>query len=246
MLKSLKKSDIILFGEFHDNPISHWLELEVAKDLSVDKSLLLGAEMFERDNQTVLNDYLSGRIDYSGLDTLARLWSNYKTDYAPLVNFAKEKNIPFTATNIPRRLASKVYLKGGFSALDNMTEEEKNWVVPLPIPFDANLPTYQNILTMMGDHGTPELIKAQAIKDATMAYSIKQNYRSGSIFLHFNGAYHSDSYEGILWYLKKDEKELNYATISTVSQEDIGKLEEENKERADFIICVDEDMTNTY
>lgn len=246
MIKSLKKSDIILFGEFHNSPISHWLQLETAKDLAAEKDLLLGAEMFERDNQEVLNRYLSEEIDYSGLDTLARLWPNYKTDYAPLVNLAKEKNLPFIATNIPRRLAVKVYRGGGFDALNNMSEEEKNFVAPMPIAFDSNLPTYKEMMTMMGGHGSVDLVKAQAIKDATMAYSIQENYRSGSTFLHFNGSYHSDFYEGILWYLKTDKVKRNYATISTVNQENVYKLEDENKGRADFIICVDMDMTTTY
>ncbi|MEM9824671.1 MAG: ChaN family lipoprotein, partial [Bacteroidota bacterium] len=105
---------------------------------------------------------------------------------------------------------------------------------------------YKNILTMMGDHGSPELVKAQAIKDATMAHFILKNFQPGNTFLHFNGAYHSDFFEGILWYLKQEESALNYLTITTVSQKDIHRLNQENKGRADFIICVDEDMTTTY
>ena len=33
MIDGIKGSDITFFGEFHDNPIAHWLELEVTKDL---------------------------------------------------------------------------------------------------------------------------------------------------------------------------------------------------------------------
>ncbi|MEC7265477.1 MAG: ChaN family lipoprotein, partial [Bacteroidota bacterium] len=120
------------------------------------------------------------------------------------------------------------------------------WIAPLPIAFDAELPGYQNILKMMGDHGSPTLVMAQAIKDATMAYFILKNYKEGSLFLHYNGAYHSNDYEGILWYLKKDRPDLKYGTISTVTQDDVHKLEDENKGIADFIICVDSNMTTTY
>ena len=35
-------------------------------------------------------------------------------------------------------------------------------------------------------------------------------------------------------------------SITTVSQKDIKKLLAENNGKADYIICVDEDMTNTY
>lgn len=245
MMKSVSASNIVMFGELHNNPISHWLQYEVTKDLFETKKLTLGAEMFEADNQTVLNQYLKGEIDGKALDTLARLWPNYKTDYAPLVDFAAKNQLEFIATNIPRKYASLVF-KTGFNALNGLSEEEKSWIAPLPIPFDSELPTYKNILKMMGEHGSPELVMAQATKDATMAHFILKNYDENAIFIHYNGAYHSDFYEGILWYLKKQKPDLNYSTITTVSQADITKLSEEHLNKADFIICVDEDMTTTY
>lgn len=245
MLDSVLSHDIILFGELHDNPIAHWLQYELLVDVQDSLSLTLGAEMIETDNQEALDLYLTDSIDYKGLDTMARLWTNYKTDYAPLVDFAKEHNIPFIGTNVPRRYANSVY-KGGFEALDTLPEDEKGWIAPLPIAFDKDLPTYQSILEMMGDHGTPELVKAQAIKDATMAHFIATNYQEGQTFIHFNGAFHSNYYEGILWYLKRQLPEVRYMTISTVSQEDITALEKEYHGAADVIICVDSDMTKTY
>ncbi|MEC8830809.1 MAG: ChaN family lipoprotein, partial [Bacteroidota bacterium] len=144
-----------------------------------------------------------------------------------------------------RRYASMVY-KGGFEALDSLPSQEKEWIAPLPIAYDPELPGYQNILKMMGDHGSPTLVMAQAIKDATMAHFIIENYKRGALFLHYNGAYHSNDYEGILWYLQQERPDLEYGTISTVSQENVLKLEEENLNLADFIICVDENMTTTY
>ena len=98
----------------------------------------------------------------------------------------------------------------------------------------------------MGDHGSPELVKAQAIKDATMAHFILKNYNQGLLFVHYNGAYHSDNYEGILWYLRGERGDLDYGTISTVSQDDVSELSKKNYNKADFIICVDGNMTKTY
>jgi uncharacterized iron-regulated protein len=102
MLKDLRTQDVVLIGELHNNPISHWLELEITQALAEKRQLVLGAEMFERDNQGALTNYLQGKITAKGLDSSARLWKNYKTDYAPLVHFAKEKNLSFIATNVPR------------------------------------------------------------------------------------------------------------------------------------------------
>jgi len=245
MLKILKEKEIVLFGEFHNNAIAHWLQLAVTKDLQQTNKLVLGAEMFEADNQTSLNNYLAGKLSAKGLDSNARLWKNYPTDYAPLVNFAKENKIPFVATNIPRKYASLVS-KGGFEKLDTLSAEEKNWMAPLPMSYDANLPGYVKMMEMMAGHGSVNMPKAQASKDATMAYFILKNLQPESTFIHYNGAYHSDNFDGINWYLKKAQPSLKIGTISTVSQKDIKTLLAENKGKADFIICVDEDMTNTY
>lgn len=245
MLKNLQVKDVILFGEYHNNPISHWLQYELTADLHESRKMILGAEMFEADNQIPLSDYIQEKITSDELDSLARLWPNYATDYAPLVDFAKDNQLEFIATNIPRRYANMVYKKG-FEALDSLSIEEQVWIAPLPIAFDITLPTYQKILEQMGDHGTPELVKAQATKDATMAHFILANFEEEHLFLHYNGAYHSDYYEGILWYLQRENPDLDYATITTVSQENVNKLLEENKSKADFIICVDEHMTTTY
>lgn len=245
MIKQLAKKDIVLFGEFHNNAIAHWLELAVAKDLSEKRNLIFGAEMFEADNQQALNNYLAGKITAKGLDSAARLWSNYKTDYEPIVNFAKEKNAAFIATNIPRRYASLVSKKG-FEGLDTLSALEKTWMAPLPMDYDATLPGYVKMVEMMGGHGGANMPKAQATKDATMAYFILQNFKPGSLFIHYNGSFHSDNYEGINWYLKRKQPDLKYATITTVSQKNIKELLAENKGKADYIICVDEDMTNTY
>lgn len=245
MIKELAKKDILLFGEFHNNAIAHWLELSVAKDLSEKRNLIFGAEMFEADNQQALNDYLAGKLTAKGLDSTARLWSNYKTDYAPIVNFAKEKNAVFVATNIPRRYASMVSKKG-FESLDTLSALEKTWIAPLPMDYDSTLPGYVKMVEMMGGHGGANMPKAQATKDATMAYFILQNFKPGYLFIHYNGSFHSDNYDGINWYLKRKQPDLKYATITTVSQKNIKELLAENKGKADYIICVDEDMTNTY
>lgn len=245
MLKKLEKADIIFFGELHNNAISHWLELELAMDLNEKRPIQLGAEMLEADNQTSLDAYLTGEINLEEYKETTRLWQNYSTDYAPIVDWAKENNISFTATNIPRRFANLVY-KDDFNALDSLSDLEKSWIAPLPIPLDMELETYQDILTMMGDHGAPLLVKAQAIKDATMAHFILKNKDADKLFLHYNGAFHSNKHEGIVWYIEKYEKGMQVQTITTVEQLDVSKLEKEHRNTADYILVVPETMTKTY
>ena len=154
--------------------------------------------------------------------------------------------MPVVATNIPRKYASRVFKNGGFQALDNLSDLEKKFIAPLPIDFDIELSQYKNMLDMMGDHASPDIVKAQAIKDATMAHFILQNYSEGDKFLHINGSYHSDFHQGILWYLMNVNNTLKYMTISSVYQENVQKLSKVNMKRANFIICVDSDITRTF
>lgn len=245
LLKAAAQSEVVLFGEYHNNAVSHWLELELTKDLAEKGKVVLGAEMLEADNQKQLDSYLKGEITQKQLDSTARLWPNYKTDYKPLVDYAKEKQLSFIATNIPRRYAS-IVSKKGFEGLEALTMEEKSWIAPLPIPYDANLPGYVAMMEMMGEHTSPNMPKAQAIKDATMAHFIEANLNPNSVFIHYNGTYHSDNFEGISWYLKKARPELTIVTVSTVEQADLKKLLAENYTKADYILVIDEDVTKTY
>ncbi|MFV0268454.1 MAG: ChaN family lipoprotein [Draconibacterium sp.] len=140
MLKQIQEVDVVLFGELHDNPISHWLQLELTKDLYElkGKNLVLGAEMFESDNQVILDEYLSGKISQRNFEDEMKLWPNYKTDYKPLVEFAKDSGLYFVATNVPRRYAALVN-KNGFEGLEELSDEAKTFLPPLPPAYDSTL-----------------------------------------------------------------------------------------------------------
>ncbi|MFO8023049.1 MAG: ChaN family lipoprotein [Perlabentimonas sp.] len=251
MVTDLEKSHVILFGELHDNPIAHWLQLELTILLyqNNEQHLIIGAEMFERDNQLIIDEYMQGLISESRFESEARLWPNYKTDYKPVLEFARKNSIGYFATNIPRRYASMV-ASGGFEELDKLSEEARSYIAPLPIKYDPELPGYKAMLKMMVMSGKKQssqnFPKAQAIKDATMAWNIAENYKAGSIFLHMHGTYHSNNYEGIVWYLNQYKPELKLITIATVLQEDIESLNEENIGMADYILVVPSRMTRTY
>ena len=289
MLEAASEADIVLFGEYHTNPISHWLQLELTTDLFEEKgdALILGAEMFEADNQLIMDEYLAGQITETKFEEEARLWKNYKTDYKPLVKIAKENDLSFVATNIPRRYANMVY-KRGVVSLDSLSDEALSYIAPLPLEYDITLNCYKQLMghgsasmakspmgdsispmgdtiSPMGDtikpmgeakmpmaskspmagHGSTNLADAQAIKDATMSHFIMESWKPGKLLIHYNGAYHSDEFESMNWFLKRANPDLKIVTISTVSQDDIETLEEESEGKADFIIAVPSSMTQT-
>ncbi len=250
ILKKASKADVVFFGELHDNPIAHWLELEITKDLYKEKgkSLVLATEMFETDNQLLIDEYFSGIIKESSFESEVRLWKNYKTDYKPLLDFARDSGLKFIASNIPRRYASAVN-SGGFEALENVSPEGLEYIAPLPVEYDPELLCYKNMMSMGGGamgHATENLPKAQAIKDATMANSIVNNRQEEETVIHYNGSYHSDRYMGIIWYLNKYSPGLKITTITTILQDDIKKIDEDNLGLADFVIVVPSSMTRTY
>lgn len=297
MMKEVEKADFVFYGELHNNAIAHWLELEITRDLFEGKgqNLVLGAEMFESDNQILIDELFRGLLTEKKFTEDCRLWKNYATDYKPLLMFAKEKAIPFVATNVPRRYASLVASKG-LGILDSLSPEGKAFLPPLPIQFDPEVPCYKNMLSMMAEMGAPaaagskttpampgmpakpaatdkvaampttpatatpapsigapmvvhdgmNTVRAQALKDATMAWFINKYYQPGKQFIHYNGSYHSDNHEGIIWYLKKLQPNAKFVVISTVTQDEIQSLDKEAKGKADFIVAVPTRMTNTY
>ncbi|MBA3664039.1 MAG: ChaN family lipoprotein [Bacteroidetes bacterium] len=247
LLAEAKKADVILFGELHDNPVCHWLQLELTQDLYADKkgNLVLGAEMFEADDQVTINEYLAGMVSEKTFKDEVKLWNNFATDYKPLLDLAKTNKLKFIATNIPRRYANMVYSRGE-AALDSIDPQAKKWIAPFPIKYDANLKCYKEIFENAGGHGGQNLPKSQAYKDATMAYFIHKNWTKGKVFLHYNGAYHSNNHQAIEWYLKQQNQNIKVMVISSTEQKDNVTLNEEAFDSGDFIICTPASLTKTY
>ena len=119
-------------------------------------------------------------------------------------------------------------------------------MAPLPFDIDMELPGYKSMLEMGMGHGGDNIVQSQALKDATMAYFIMKNKDKGDVFVHFNGTYHSNNFEGIYHYLKKADSSLSIVTIASVEQADVDSVIEENEGIADFVLVIDEDMTKTY
>lgn len=252
LVKELADYDVVFFGELHNNSIIHWLQLKVTEGLynQKNKQITLGAEMFERDNQVQLNKYLTGKIDAKNLKDSVRLWNNYTTDYKPLVDFAKDKNLNFIATNVPRKYASQT-AKEGLESLNKLPAKDKSYIAQLPIKVTLETPGYPEMKKMMGDHADEmkvmNFISAQAIKDATMAESILKNFQSGKTFIHYNGNYHSKEFGGIYWYIKQKNPNLKMAVISVFESEDAElKVPEKEYIPTDFNLIVPADMTKTY
>lgn len=248
LIKKISPYNVVLLGEIHNCAIVHWLEFEIARSL-YDKhgeDFAMGAEMFESDNQLIMDEYMQSVITYDRFEEEARLWPNYSTDYYPYLYFAKENKIPFVATNVPRRYANVVKNRG-LQYLDSLSAEAKTYLPPLPITFVAD--EENSMFAMMqlfskSDSNAEYMAQAQAIKDATMAWNIAKS--EAKHFLHIQGNYHSDFGQGIVPYLAEYAPHKSVVTICNVRQEDISSLDSENRGRADFYIAVPIDMSVSY
>lgn len=272
MINQLEQADVVLFGEWHNNTILHWLQLRTTKALyeRLGKRLLLGAEMLERDNQRAVQDFLIKNYDqasqktkskeandskldvdalrYQALEKEARLWPNFKTDYFPLLDFARLNGLDFIATNVPRRYAQMV-AKGSLDTLKSLPKAAKKWMVSLPLKVDMETPGYSEMSEMMGMHTGNKIknfIAAQALKDATMAESIYKAKKKNRLLLHFNGDYHSKAYGGIYWYLKNYAPNWNIKVISIIESEQADLALPEKLIPTDIIIVVPKDMNKGY
>ncbi len=240
MVKKIAEADIILFGELYDNPINHWMKYEITIDIfeNYNDYLALGAQRYESDNQLIINEYLGGHIDYKTLKRRTEVWEKNFSDFHPLLDFARDHQLTFVASNIPRRYAGMVS-EQGFKAFNHLSLQAQKYIAPLPLTYNDKLKCYTDIKKMKS-HGKitgENLAKAQASKDATMAHFILKNMIKERTFIHFNGAYHSKNYEGIYWYLKQANPELKIATINCVEQESIDDLSKEHLSSAHYIIA---------
>ncbi len=247
MLDHLAQSAVVLFGELHIDPIVHWLQFEVIKDLfsRARERLIIGAEMFEADDQIILDEYMAGTIGHDNLTAEAKVWDNYKTDYQPIVEFAHIHGIPLIGTNIPRRYA-RIVARSGLGALEGLSDQARQWIAPLPIPLDLKSPNYRDLLDLGASHGmdAENFLAAQAIKDATMAHFILKNHSPEKLFIHLNGEYHSRRYGGIYWYLKRAQPDLAIVTITPV---EAGTLDfiDDYRDVADYTLVIPQSMTKT-
>ncbi|MGH2552378.1 MAG: ChaN family lipoprotein [Chitinophagaceae bacterium] len=251
IIEECNHTDILFFGEEHNDSACHYLEAEIVRALyqKFTDKLALSLEMFETDNQVALNDYLAGFILEDRFAKDVRLWTNYK-DYRPMIEFAKQNNIPVIAANPPRRYVSMVSRRG-MKSLDSLSKVSKQFLPPLP--YDTLEGSYREkfLETMKGSPGgdNPRIYHSQSLWDAGMSNSIYQYWKKNKhkkIF-HCVGRFHCDERLGTLAQLQKRKPTLKILNISCFSDASFHDPDwEKFNKLADFIILTDPGLKKTY
>jgi uncharacterized iron-regulated protein len=214
LISQAAMSDIVFFGEQHDDPETHFAEFALLEGIGRHRDrVVLSLEMFERDVQPMLDDYLAGRMSEADFLEKSRPWPRYATDYRPLVMLAKARGWPVVAANVPRPIAAAVN-HAGLAALDMLTPASRAWAAAqISCPHDAY---YARVAAEASGHSpgnttmtpadsaqmaamTDRFYEAQCIKDETMGESIAHALRGAgedAIVVHFNGAFHTDYRQG--------------------------------------------------
>jgi len=254
MMADLAKADVVFVGEQHDDPTTHRLELAILEGLSRRRrSIIVTMEMFERDTQAAVDDYLAGRINESEFLKMSRPWPNYATDYRPLVEFARMKGWHVLAGNAPRQYAAQV-ARGGISVLDTLPQAERDFVAAeISAPKDDYFKRFAEAMSAhpVGTGGTKSEAEAretmerfylaQCVKDDTMAESIARAYSTSMepkpLIVHFNGAFHSDYGLGTAARVRSRLEKARVAVVSIVPLEQLDSIEAADyRERGDYVV----------
>lgn len=249
MLAELSRSDVVFVGEQHNDQMTHHLELALLEGIARRKpSLIVALEMFERDTQSALDDYLAGRMSEADFLKASRPWPNYATDYRPLVELAKARGWRVVAGNVPRRYAAQV-ARSGLASLDSLPAEERALIArQIDCPRDDY---FKRFAETMKDHPagqqtvaeqeamTERFYQSQCVKDETMAEAIASAAATDSrpLVVHFNGAFHSDYRLGAAERTKRRLPKSLIRVVSIVPAEDLDNLKtDELRKRGDFIL----------
>lgn len=251
IVSDMNIADVLFFGEEHNDSTGHWLENQIFRALhkAYGDKLALSMEMFESDNQLVLDEYLQGKIDESRLSKDVRLWSNYR-DYRPMVEYAKQNKIAVIAANPPRRYVNLV-TRRGMKALDSLSAEAKSYLPPLP--YDTLSGRYRDkfmeIMKGAPESSSRNIFYSQNLWDAGMAYSIYSYWKKNKdkkVF-HCVGKFHTDEKLGTAAQLQMHNKRIRILNISSFSDKSFSNPDWSKFESlGDYIILTDPDLKRTY
>jgi uncharacterized iron-regulated protein len=211
IVAAMGAAQVVFVGETHNSAAAHWVELRLlegafqrhgaaAPNAAPARSIVLSLEMFERDVQTVLDEYLAGFVIERHFLAAARPWKNYEADYRPMVEFARAHKLAVVAANAPERYVNRVGRLGP-DALRELSAEAKRWLPPLPYAraSDEYAAKFKRVMGANAAHGAPHgnpfSLDAQALRDAAMAHSIAEQLRARgdrALVLHVTGNFHSE------------------------------------------------------
>ena len=242
-------ADAVFLGELHDDAVGHAVQMEIFKralaKYGSDRKMALSLEMFERDVQIVIDEYRANLITETHFLASSRPWGNYKTDYRPLVELARQRRLPIIAANAPRRYINMVS-RNGRDALKGLTKDARKWLAPLPYgePSAAYAAKFKALMGPSGEArmGLDNILASQSLWDATMADSVARFVKKHDdpLVIHLNGGFHTESRLGTVEHFLKYRRKAK-ALVVTMRYEDNFRTFDASKHGGlgDFVVLTD-------
>ncbi len=147
-MEQIDDARVILVGETHTRWDHHLVQLEILK-LLYQKSakLAIGVEWFQQPYQKHLDAYIAGEMSEQEMLQLTAYFERWRFDYRlyrPIMQYAREHNIPIIALNASRELSTALS-KSGF---DDLSAELKD---QLPESYDWSDKEYEKRLRSVFD-----------------------------------------------------------------------------------------------
>lgn len=249
IVNAASNSDVIFLGEQHDDAVAHYLQFEIFRNIIENnkngRKVALSLEMFERDTQIVIDEYLKNLITEKKFLDDSRPWGNYKTDYRPLVELAKQNSYPVIAANAPRRYVNMVS-RNGRDSLVQLSPAAKNWLAPLPYE-KASASYSAKFKALMGasseaSMGLSNILDSQSLWDATMAYSISEHLKNekNGLIVHLNGGFHTENRLGTVEHLQKYHPGAKITVVTMRYEENFKTFDNKrHAELGDFVVLTD-------
>jgi uncharacterized iron-regulated protein len=249
--------EALVIGENHGHPLGLAFAQELWSDVvSRRDAAVLSMEFFTRDEQSRLDDYLTGLWDEASFLKATRRTSDaiYPPGHRSMVQTAKARSRPVIAANAPR-VYVRTSSRESYERLASLTPEQRRMFrVPDSLPTGRYRADYDALMSdpAMASHGGPpkqetpdELRKrldsgfrAQSLWDWTMADSIaKAIDEHGTPVVHVVGRFHSDFRGGLIEALLTIRPGTRVVTVSVVDAWS-DSLRDADRNRADYVVYV--------
>ncbi len=258
-------ADVVFIGEMHGHPTGLAAAAALFDEVVAIEphSAALSLEFFERDEQTAIDDYLTGVTDEEGFRKASgRTDGNYPPGHRAMVEVAKSAGAPVYAANAPRRYV-RLARTDGFERLEELTPEQRRlFVIPDELSEGAYRERFFEVMGGMRGHSDDEdselteeeraakekahqemilsFFRSQNLWDSTMAetivWALEDERRP---VVHVIGQFHTDFAGGTLERVRAMSPDARILTISMVNTAAPG-MRTEDEGRADVLIHVGE------
>ena len=184
----LRQNDVIYLGENHDNAQHHVQQLKLIEQLQQadDANLAIGMEMFQRPFQPIIDRYLNREISEDELREQTEYDTRWGFDwdfYAPILRYARAKQIQTIALNTPEEITHKVAQTG----INSLEGNDFKYIPPLA-EIDLDNQEYRQAIKKIylqhvaaGQGNSTDFnnfFAAQVLWDETMAEAIALHYQN--------------------------------------------------------------------